>query len=75
MALSDAERSVLETRLAEAREELHRLELGTATQSVGYEGEQVTFRNATPGSVRRYIADLEAQLGLRAMARRPGVRV
>ncbi|WP_265518958.1 gpW family head-tail joining protein [Nitratireductor luteus] len=69
MALTPEQRAALEAQLGEARAALHRLELGAMTASVSYEGEQVTYSAASRASLRQYIRDLEAQLGLRTSSR------
>ena len=72
MALSAEERAALETQLAQARDALHRLELGEMTASVSYQGEQVTYSAADRASLRYLVRALEAQLGLRRSARARG---
>lgn len=69
MALSEEERIRVQARLDEAREALHRLETGQAEASIAYNGESLTYSQADRGSLRKYIRDLEVQLGLRSMAR------
>lgn len=69
MPLSEEERGRVQARLDEARDALHRLEIGQAEASIAYNGESVTYSQADRGSLRKYIRDLEAQLGLRPRAR------
>lgn len=72
MALTPEQRAAIEAKLAEAREALHRLELGNKEASVSYSGEQATYSAADRASLRKYIRDLEAQLGLRGSGRARG---
>ena len=51
------------TWLAEAEAALHRLLTGAQEVTVSHEGESVTFRQATEGKLRSYIAELRAALG------------
>lgn len=69
MALSEEERIRVQARLDEARAALHRLEIGQAEASIAYNGESVSYSQADRASLRKYIRDLEAQLGLRVSAR------
>ncbi|WP_421581122.1 gpW family head-tail joining protein [Shinella sp. M31] len=69
MALSEEERIRVQARLDEARDALHRLELGQAEASIAYNGESVTYTQTNAGSLRKYVRDLEVQLGFRSMAR------
>ncbi len=76
MPLTPTMQAALEARLDQARDALHRLELGDREASVSYDGEQVSYSAADRGSLRAYIRTLEAQLGVRqrARARSRGVR-
>ena len=49
--------------LAEAETALHKLRIGAATASLGYGDRQVTYTKANLGDLKRYIAELKAQLG------------
>jgi hypothetical protein len=55
--------AVLETRLADAEAALHSLLTGVKEVSVSYNGQSVTFTQATAGQLRGYIAELKIQLG------------
>lgn len=51
------------TRLAEAREALHRLITGQAVVSVSVEGETVSYAQADRRNLEAYVGRLEAQCG------------
>lgn len=72
MALTPEQRAAIEAQLTDARAALHRLEIGHMEASVSYSGEQVTYSAADRASLRKYIRDLEAQLGLRSSGRARG---
>jgi hypothetical protein len=65
--------SVLQQRLTEAQAALHSLIIGGGTVTVSYNGESVSFRSADEGKLRRYIAELTAQLNGRCGPYRRGV--
>lgn len=68
-----ANREIIQKRLTEAQDALHRLLTGTATVQLSYQGESVTYTTADESKLRNYIRQLEAQLGLspaRTRARR-----
>lgn len=67
--------AVLQTRLTEAQEALHRLTTGQMEASVQYDGFQSTYTQANINELRAYIADLERQLGLTPSGRRRGLKV
>ncbi|WP_274426758.1 gpW family head-tail joining protein [Chelativorans sp. YIM 93263] len=69
MALTPEQRAKLEAQLEKARDALFKLETGAMTASVTYEGESVSFRASSIGSLRQFIRDLEAKLGQRKSAR------
>lgn len=69
MALTEAERAVLQTRLEEARAALHSLNIGRSEVSLAYNGESITYSIADAGRLEAYIRQLEAQLGLRRSGR------
>lgn len=56
-------RQIIQQRLIEAKNALHRLLTGTATVQLSYQGESVTYTTADEGKLRNYIKELEAQLG------------
>ena len=68
--LTPERRALLQGRLEQAENALHDLLMGNTTVSVAYEGESVTFRQTDEAKLRRYIAELEAELGLVRSARR-----
>ncbi|ASV87135.1 gpW family protein [Ochrobactrum quorumnocens] len=68
-----ANREIIQKRLTEAQDALHRLLTGAATVQLSYQGESVTYTTADEGKLRNYIRELESQLGLapsRSRARR-----
>ncbi len=68
-----ANREIIQQRLTEAQNALHKLLTGTATVQLSYQGESVTYTTADEGKLRSYIKELEAQLGIasaRVRARR-----
>lgn len=69
MALSDERRSLLETRLAEAEDALHKLITAKSTVQVRADtGEQLVYTPADEAKLRGYIRELEHKLGLRDRA-------
>lgn len=57
-----ADRALIQSRLTQAETALHKLLTGDATVQLSYQGESVTFSLADEGRLRRYIAELRAQL-------------
>lgn len=61
---------VLKQRLEEAEEARHQLAIGKKTVSIGYEGRNRTFSQATMAELEKYIRDLEQKInGGRARSR------
>ncbi len=54
--------AVLQTRLAEAEEALHLVELGQSATVISYDGHRTEYTPANAGSLRRYIAQLNRKL-------------
>ncbi|MEN5277320.1 gpW family head-tail joining protein [Brucella sp. TWI432] len=68
-----ASREIIQQRLTEAQNALHKLLTGAATVQLSYQGESITYTTADEGRLRSYIKQLEAQLGIappRTRARR-----
>jgi len=61
--LTDEERAVLETRLAEADAALHKLRMGGQAVEVRTETESVKYAAADVGRLAAYVAMLRRQLG------------
>jgi uncharacterized protein (UPF0216 family) len=57
--------------LDEARKALHDLLTGKRVASVQKDGRSVTFTSATLSELRTYIANLESELGIVSVRRRP----
>lgn len=74
MSLSVEEIAKLTARLTEAESALHKVMIGGGTASIAYDGESVTYTQTDEGKLRRYIAELRAQLGLGCGPYRRGVR-
>lgn len=68
------ETALYQTWLAEAKSGLHQLMTGRKAVTLSYNGESVTYRQTDEASLRRYINELSAALGLISSARRAGVR-
>lgn len=62
------------TRLAEARDALHRLSTGVSVVAVDAEGHRVEYTPARRGDLVRYIRELEAECGTPAVTRRRPMR-
>lgn len=71
MALSDAERAVLQARLAEAESALHELMIGGRGVSISSGGKSVAFTAADTGRLQTYINQLKRQLGIEVPLARP----
>lgn len=56
-------------RLDEAETALHKLRIGAASVSLGYGDRQVTYTKAELGDLKRYVAELKAQLSGRGVVR------
>lgn len=64
MALSDADAALYTVRLTEAREALHKLQIGqSARVFVDQNGERVEYTAANRGALAAYIQELERLLG------------
>lgn len=64
MALTSAERDLLETRLADAEAQLHLLLTGQAARVfVDQNGERIEYAVANANRLQAYIAELKRQLG------------
>ncbi|MEO1989639.1 gpW family head-tail joining protein [Martelella sp.] len=72
MALTTEERLALETRLGEAKQALHQLEIGRSIATITYDGETQSYSAAERGSLRAYIRQLETELGIRTASRPRG---
>lgn len=57
-------RALIEQRLAQAREALHKLLTGASTVQLSYQGESITYSSTDEGRLRNYIRELESQLGI-----------
>lgn len=65
MALTDAEKTLYTSRLAEAEEALHQLNIGSALAELrDQNGEIVKYSPASRPALRAYIAELRIKLGL-----------
>lgn len=62
--LTAAERTVLQKRLAEAEEQLHRARMGKATSRIRHGDKDHTFVAVSASDLMSYIASLKGQLGL-----------
>jgi hypothetical protein len=62
--MTDADRALLQKRLAEAEEALHRLLTGSQEEASDYNGFRTTFTAANTGDLRLYINQLKRQLGI-----------
>lgn len=58
-----ADTAVLEQRLEEAEDALHKLSTGTKEVSVGEAGSSVSYNQVSIANLKRYIAGLKVQLG------------
>lgn len=56
-------------RLDEAEIALHKLRIGAAAVSFGYGDQQATYTKAELGDLKRYVAELKAQLSGRGVVR------
>jgi hypothetical protein len=66
MALTPEETATLRTRLKEAEDALHSLQLGNKTRVyVDQNGERVEFNLNSVNSLRSYVAELKSELGIR----------
>lgn len=54
--------STLRTRLAEAEEAYHQLQMGAKEQEMQFNGRKVVYTPASIGQLRAYISDLKAQI-------------
>ncbi len=63
--MTDAERLKLQTRLAQAEEAYHQMQMGAkASVIVDSNGERMEFAKSNASSLAAYIADLKRQLGI-----------
>ncbi|BAK75398.1 gpW protein [Pseudogulbenkiania sp. NH8B] len=62
--------TTLRQRLAEAEEALHQLQIGSKRERISRGGTDITYTRANIGDLRRYIADLKAEVA-RAEGARP----
>lgn len=62
--------TTLRRRLAEAEEALHQLQTGSKRERISRGGTDITYTRANVGALRRYIADLKAEIA-RAEGARP----
>lgn len=67
--------AVLQERLTQAEEALHKLRIGEREASVAYDGFQASYTMATMADLQAYIDDLKRQLGLPSTRRRVAPRV
>lgn len=64
MALSETERQLISSRLADAQQQLHLLATGQAVRVVvDQNGERVEYGAATSANLQKYIAELQRTLG------------
>jgi len=63
------------TKLAEAKDALHKLQLGAAVVRVTVDGQTVEKKPADIGALRVYVAELEAECGGSTIIRRAPGRV
>ncbi|MEI4485607.1 gpW family head-tail joining protein [Frigidibacter sp. MR17.14] len=69
-----ADRSVLEARLSEAEDALHRLSIGAMEVEIRYEGHSVKYTMSTEARLVAYINRLKRDLGQPVAARSRRVR-
>jgi len=62
------ERQTLQTQLNEAKQALHKLEIGQSAVTLAYDGESITYTAANRTSLQAYIRRLQAELGVAAQA-------
>ena len=74
MSAGSIDTAVIQARLTDAETALHNLVLGKGRVTVSYDGESVTFTQANIAELRKYIAELKAQLGIGCGPYRRGVR-
>lgn len=68
------DQAILEARLTEAEEALHKLRLGQAAVSVSYDGRDTSFKAANIAQLIGYVEELRRALGKPGRRRGIGVR-
>ncbi|QQM31986.1 phage tail protein [Martelella lutilitoris] len=62
------ERTELQAQLSEAKQALHKLEIGQSAVTLSYDGESITYTAANRTSLQAYIRRLQAELGVPTQA-------
>jgi len=74
--LTEEEKAALRAQIAEAKEALHKIMIGGQASSIrDQNGEQVEYSKTNVSELRRYIADLQAELNCRGSGNRRPVKV
>lgn len=69
ITVTDENRATWTARLTEAETALHKLNTGSAVQSLSYDGESVTFTQTSAGRLRAWIGEMRVALGLQTFGR------